>query len=193
MRNGTSAEITQQPEGHGCMHLALLPFEKQVSVQPLVACLTMDLGALYHPGYAPAQRDHTVSKQCCPFALSPVACHQTGPSRSGPLSSQPFNHFTTGGRTWSSPECHRSFDRNPVLRSDETKMELFGNRHSRWAWRNKKNAYTNNNVSLVEVMWCFGAVFPPKALGTLLGYMASWAPWNTRKCLFWIWLPLPGN
>ena len=40
----------------------------------------------------------------------------------------------------------------------------------------KKNAYTENNLYVsivkVEVLWCFSAVFPPKALGTLVGYLA---------------------
>ena len=30
----------------------------------------------------------------------------------------------------------------------------------------------------VEVPWCCGAVFPPKTMGILFGYIASWTPWN---------------
>ena len=33
----------------------------------------------------------------------------------------------------------------------------------------------------VEILWCCGAAFPPKAMGALLRYMASRTPWNTRK------------
>ena len=29
--------------------------------------------------------------------------------------------------------------------------------------------------------------------GPGFGFMASWTPWNTRKCKIWIWIPLPGN
>ena len=69
--------------------------------------------------------------------------------------------------------------------------------HSRWVWCKKKNAYTENNLYAsmveVEVPWCHGAIFPPKALGTFGGYMASWTPWNTKTFSIWIWLPLPGN
>ena len=93
--------------------------------------------------------------------------------------------------------CNWNFDWNRILWSDETKKNVFSNQHSWWVWCKKENAYTKNNqyVSMVEVEvpWCCGAVFISKDLGTMLGYMASWTPWCTRKILFWIWLPLPGN
>ena len=68
-------------------------------------------------------------------------------------------------------KCYWNFDWNRVLWSDEMEIELFGNQHSRWVWKEK--ACTENNLCVsmveVEVLWCCGAVFPPKALGILFG------------------------
>ena len=58
---------------------------------------------------------------------------------------------------------------NRVLWPDETGIELFGNRHSRWVWLKNKNADSKNSlyVSMVEgeVLWCCGAVCPWKGPG----------------------------
>ena len=105
------------------------------------------------------------------------------------MSFQSFHHKrkTFDNRYW-------NFDWNHVPWSDETKSTLFGNQHSRWVWcKNKKNAYTENNLYVSMVRFCdvVGLFFLQRPWEPC--YMASWTPWNTRKCLIWIWLPLSGN
>ena len=73
-------------------------------------------------------------------------------------------HFTTNVSVWSS-------------------LNATKHQHLKLVWRKNKNAYAKNNLLSmveVEVPWCCRADFLPKGLGNLLGYMASWTPWNTR-------------
>ena len=41
-------------------------------------------------------------------------------------------------------ERYWAFNWDRVLWSDETKLELFGNKHSKWVWRNKKMSMQNS-------------------------------------------------
>lgn len=78
-------------------------------------------------------------------------------------------------------KCYYNFDWNRVLQSDETKIEVFGNEHWRWVWREKKDRYNEKNlIPNVKLCWRLCDIVGQK--------IASWTPRNIK-----IRLPLPGN
>lgn len=79
---------------------------------------------------------HSVSESTirCHFCASKV--FGRGARRKSLLSSNhKCKHLEFAKHYW-------NFDSNQVLWSDEAKIELFGNTHSRWVWRRRKNGYT---------------------------------------------------
>ena len=59
---------------------------------------------------------------------------------------KPFLSFRHKCKRLEFAKRYWNIDWNPVLWSDETKMDLFHNQHLRWVWRKKKNADSANNL-----------------------------------------------
>ena len=122
-------------------------------------------------------RGHQVSKttiRCCLHANKLFGRH---PRR------KPY--LTTNVSAWSSPSTTGTLTGTVFYGQVKWKLSFSATNTQNGFWHKRKKAYNENNlyVSMVEVeiLWCCEAVFPPKALGTLFGYMASWTPWNSRK------------
>lgn len=95
----------------------------------------------------------------------------------------PSNHKHKGLRF---TRLYWNFDWIQILRSEETKIELFGNEHSRWVQHEEKNVYTEENtiptvkyVGGSVMMWdCF-----PKGPRNLVRIMVFMMPYKYQDIL----------
>ena len=88
-----------------------------------------------------------------------------------------------------------NFQCERILWSDETKIEVFGNKHQ--FYLDTKIAMQKSTSSplwsMVVDLWYCGAVFLPKALDNLFRYMVSQTPSSTSRNKIKTWLPQPGS
>ena len=69
---------------------------------------------------------------------------------------------------------HWNLNWNKVLLSDETEIELFGNKHLRWDWRKKSHSHAENDLIPTELWWWICDVVG------LFGFYWSWGPCNRK-------------
>ena len=84
----------------------------------------------------------------------------------------------------SKAHCHRIARNGSILGSQSLQnnhQALSTCQQAVWEACTEKNLFSLKIINATgEDRWCCGAVSLPKALGTLLGCMASWTRWNTR-------------
>jgi len=74
----------------------------------------------------------------------PTSCY------GGMQAKKPFLNNTHKCKCLEFANQHWDFNWDPVLWLDETKFDLFGNKHSKWVWHKTKDEYAENGSSVTN-------------------------------------------